>query len=863
MKEINYKNIKNKLFEYKWNLLTLFLAFIVISFIYTLQKIAPYGNNSMLDVDFYHQYGPFLNELRDRILQGKSLLYSYNVGGGIPFYRNFLNYLSSPFNIVLLLFKSKDIVMSFSIIIGLKTVFSSFFMSLYLSKTFKKSNVFVTAFSILYAFSGYFCAYYWNIMWLDGMVFLPLIMLGINRLVIDGKPIFYAVILAIMLFANYFIGYMICIYCVLYFIVLLFIKVKFNLKIYIKKTLYFILFSLLAAGLVSFALIPLFYSLSSISATKDSFPYLAFSFNPLDYLFNHLPGVSRTVFASDKLPLPNVYCGYITIIFIFSIFFNKEISYKVKMLTLSCVLFFFICFNLNICDFVWHAFHVPNDLPWRYSFLYVFSLVTLAYYASTKIDKLNIFKVSTCFAITLIVILLASKLDFENIDYNKCIVGVVLLICYYIIYVFYYKMHNKNKLLYKLLLLLFICIESIYCINCNWAINHDIKTFMKSKGPYKELINYAKKDENGLYRMEKTDYLTLNDGSWFFYEGMSTFTSMAYEDVSKFQRMFGLAGNNINSYYYKDYQTPVYNTMFNIKYLMGDYIVNDYYDKIYSKEGYNLIKYKYPSSIGYGVNNKINKWNLVSYDPFSNQRNFVYLATGIDNIYNPVNVSLVEGGKILEDYFYSNSNGNFNYELSDSSDTLTLYLDNKKYDNIYLYIGGSNIDSYNINGQYYSITSDEYYISDIGKKYEGLVKIDISIKDGAKNGSIYFYAYTLDDNKFKKYYNTLYNNKINVTKHTDTYINGNINLDDDKTIFTTLAYDKGFKVYIDDKKISTKKIANAYLGFNAPKGRHKVRIVYEPVYQKLGLIISLLSLLILIGFYKFNIKSIKKDKFIV
>ena len=214
--------MKDKIMKYikdnKWILFTFLISSVVISIIYILQKIAPYGNNSMLDVDFYHQYGPLLNELYDRIKSGETLLYSFNTGGGIPFYRNFLNYLSSPFNIVLFFFRKENIVMAFSIVIALKTIFSATFMSYYLKKTFKKAGILTSIFGILYAFSGYFCAYYWNIMWLDGMVFLPIIMLGINKKIDEENPFTYVISLAIMLFANYFIGYMICIFSVFYFL---------------------------------------------------------------------------------------------------------------------------------------------------------------------------------------------------------------------------------------------------------------------------------------------------------------------------------------------------------------------------------------------------------------------------------------------------------------------------------------------------------------------------------------------------------------------------------------------------------------------------------------------------------------------
>ena len=73
-------------------IITFIIAIFTIGFIYNLNNVTPFGKNSLLCVDFYHQYGPLLNELNDRIRNGKTLLYSFNTGGGIPFYRNFYNY---------------------------------------------------------------------------------------------------------------------------------------------------------------------------------------------------------------------------------------------------------------------------------------------------------------------------------------------------------------------------------------------------------------------------------------------------------------------------------------------------------------------------------------------------------------------------------------------------------------------------------------------------------------------------------------------------------------------------------------------------------------------------------------------------
>ncbi len=848
--------LKNKLTKFykenKWLVFTFFISLIVVSVIYTLKRIAPFGNNSMLDVDFYHQYGPLLNELYDRIKQGENLLYSFNTGGGIPFYRNFLNYLSSPFNLIMFFFKKENIVMSFSIIIGLKAVFASYTMAYYLKKTFKKDGFMLCVFGLLYAFSGYFCAYYWNIMWLDGMVFLPLIAHGINKIIDEKKPLFYTIFLAIMLFANYFIGYMICIFSVFYFLGYFIYRADFKLKNIISKFFMFFLFSLLAAGLVAFALLPLFYSLKSISATKDSFPNVQTSFSLLNYLFNHITATNRTVFASDALPLPNVYAGLITICLILLLFVNKKVNIRFKVLSIIAILLFYFSFNVNVIDFIWHAFHVPNDLPWRYSFLYVFVLIVIAYYSFINIKKTNRLNVSVCFMVIFVFVMLASKLSFKNLNDNKIIMCLILLTCYYVIYLLTF-VKKMPKWLLKTLMICTVSFECVYGIDSNWNIDHDIKVFMSDKSSYQDLIRFANEVDNDLYRIEKTDYLTLNDGAWYDYRGISTFSSMAYENVSKFQRMFGIAGNNINSYYYKYCSSPVYNTMFNVRYVMGDYIDDDYYDLIYSNEGYNLNEYKYPTSIMYMVKEDAKNLNFTQYDPFLNQKNFVLLSTGYDNLFIPLKVKKVSGGTITNNYFYNNSNGEFNYVL-ENKNNLILSVENPTEENLYLYVGGSKVNSFEIDGAYYGITSDEYYVVNVGKKAAKTVDVKINFSDN-DGGDLIFYAYVINDEIFKKFYNYLKAGSFITEKYNDSLIIGTITARKNQTALTTVAYDEGWNVYVDGKKVHTYMIANAYLGFDVPPGTHRLKLLFYPKKLKEGLIVSLVSLIILFIYVIFKNKN--------
>ena len=293
--------------------------------------------------------------------------------------------------------------------------------------------------------------------------------------------------------------------------------------------------------------------------------------------------------------------------------------------------------------------------------------------------------------------------------------------------------------------------------------------------------------------------------------------------------------------------------MYNVKYIMGDYVENDMHELISSEDGYNLTRYKYDTSIAYAVNDEIENWNLVSYKPFLNQQNFVTLTTGINDVFEEVKVSEKTSVKSITNTS-DNLIGELNYKLEGITNEITLTLDNESKENIYLYFGGSGVSSIEVDGVYYSLTSDEYYVFDIGKKYAEEVEVKINLDD-QKEGLLYFYAYRLNEERFKEFYDAIKSNALNVSKYNDTYIEGEITADDNKTLFTTISYDEGWSIYVDGEKVETKLIANAYLGCDIEKGTHEVKLIYYPKGMKEGLIVSGISFGIIILYNIFNEKK--------
>ena len=164
------------------------LAFIcsvvLMLLVYYCYEIIPFGGRTVLRMDLFHQYGPLFAEFFDRITEGKSLIYSWTTGGGGSFIGNYFNYLSSPIGaLVALIAGHENIPEAVGAMVLIKNALSSSCFAYYLKKSTKKNDFSISAFGLLYAFCGFFIAYYWNIMWIDAMYLLPLVVLGIENII--------------------------------------------------------------------------------------------------------------------------------------------------------------------------------------------------------------------------------------------------------------------------------------------------------------------------------------------------------------------------------------------------------------------------------------------------------------------------------------------------------------------------------------------------------------------------------------------------------------------------------------------------------------------------------------------------------
>lgn len=880
--KIFYKN--------RYVFLTTVLATACIAVIYVIFSVFPFGSITVMRMDLYHQYGPLFAELYDRIVEHKSLLYSWITGGGSSFLGNYLNYLSSPLSFLIFLFDKEDISYAITFIVALKCILSATSFSYYLKKSFNKDNYFLSAFGILYAFSAYFLAYYWNVMWLDAMIMLPLIALGIEKIFKTGDIKLYTVSLVILFFANYYMGYMCCIFAVLYFFVC-FINTysndgklnenavyekKYSTKalmnnVFINRGVKFAFASIIAALICAITLVPVFMILKNSSATSGTFPQTFKSyFDLLDLITSHFALLETTIRSSGDNVLPNIYTGILTFILLPLFLVNNKIKLKEKATYVVLIIFFVFCFNNNCAEYIWHAFHFPNDLPYRYSYMYSFIIAVMGYKTILNFKGIKVKDIAyTGLAIISFVIICQKFLT--NKMTNSTIYATIIFVALWCGFLFLLKNKNAQKKTVSFVLVTFILCETIISSIVGLPLNQDNKNYKENYKTYTDAINYIDNKDSGFYRTELCYLNTRMDPAYYGYNGISVFSSMAYESYSQLQSSLGMQGNKVNSYTYNT-QTPVYNMMFNIKYLIQTDVSlapsSNLYKKIYttSDKKSNVYESKYNLPIAYCVNSKIDDWVTDEGNPFEIQSDFVKLATGYSNLFKPVEYNSTDFDAVSGDDV--TENGTYWLEKSDSSSnygTETVSLSPTIDGNLYLYVKSSDLKTITVNSEKVSdITQsmEDAYILDLGYHNKGdevLVSLDAS-KMESESTSFDFYCYTADDTVVKNMYNSLAGNSLNVESYSDTTIKGTVKAKENCYLYSSIPYDDGWSVYVDGKKAETFEIVGTLLAIELTPGQHKIEYKYFPVGFLYGIIISAVTVFGLCVFYIYNKSSLKLNK---
>ena len=795
------------------------------------------GNKNILTVDLANQYVEFFGALKSILSGITSPFYTFSKTLGGNFFGIITYYLLSPLNLLIILFNRIDIPKFILIINILKIGLTGLTSYIYFNKKFKETKLSLI-FSITYSLMSYNIAYSQNIMWLDGVIMLPIILLGIDKL-LEQKPLLFYISLTLSIIFNYYIGYMSCIASLIYYIYELYLKEN---KIEIKKILYcikYILISVLTSGII---LIPSIFSLMQGKANGllgDFVPNQRFAI--LDLLTRFYIGTFKN---SDILgTLPNIYISQIMIVLVIYYFFNKNINKKEKQASLILIGVFTLGLVFSPINTIWHTLKNPVGFPFRYSFMFDMILLIIAYKSILNIKEIDKNFIKKFILYSLLISLIIDKMLYTKTMYYK-IIGTSLLQIIYLIYLSRNTKQIKNYIIILITLEMFLNgFTTVY--NIKYQNKEKYKNFINETG---NIIDNLNKKENTLYRLEKDYSYSSNDELLLNYNGISHFSSV-YE--GKTNELLGKYLGIFNRFYVTNYygSTLVTNSLFNIKYLLSKEELT-YYQKIDKKYNINIYENNYNLPIGFIVDENINNIKLQKYEPFINQNNILKtMNKNIEDVFYKNNYEIELNNLKLDETKEKLTYKKINEDLPASikiklttnhEGILYGYMSCEKFKKVDVLLNGKSIiDITDENG--YQCNTLELGKHNINEQIELeflLLEKEIQPKE------IMFY--TLDLEKFENAINLLNKEKLKIVEYNKDYIKTSINVEKDNILYTSIPYDKGFKILVDGKKQEPVKIFDTLIGLELEKGNHIIEFKYQPRGLKEGSIISLIGLLLFI-----------------
>ena len=868
------------------------IPFSLMLVMYAILRVFPFGDNSVLVLDLNGQYVGFYEALRAFVYGDGSMLYSFARSLGGEMMGIYAYYIASPLSYIVALFPREAMTEALLFIFLLKTGLCGLTFGYYLDTKKYARPIETVIFSSLYALCSFSIVMQNNSMWMDCLFLLPLLTLGIERVIKYRRFVLYVFSLALALLSNFYIGYMLCIYTVIYFFYYSFAytRNRENNPLrekgqYLRSLLRMGVYSAIAVGMAAVIVLSVVYSLSfgKNAFTDPNFtPYL--QFNPISFFSKLLPGVYDTV---DPDGLPFIYCGILTLLLVPLYFLNRRFA-KAERISSGVLLgVFYFSMAINSIDMLWHGGQAPNWLNYRYSFILCFLLLVLASRAFARLQDATAKHILSVSVVILTLIALAYSMGYDFFPWWAALLAVVFLGASTLLLILILRHAKEMRPVFTALLCLLVTGELLY------SGGYQLKTFYKSCGEvtrdeYRDYIDrmqvladFLDDYDKGFYRAETTRHRTTNDAMALSIRGVTNSTSTLNAKTIRFLHLLGLLSQD----HWSEYKgsTITLDSLLGIKYIIttATSAPNKGFEFLPSAPSF-VYENPYALPIAYAVSDRLAALDLEAIpEPLERQNALVGAMLGGDSvpIYLPIkpdtetfekvtaneiedadgtlytellsdfyvkNEAAIEAGSIPDDECVAEKDTGITWELTVARDgALYFYIPTDYPAPLHVYVNGLYDGTIFGDGENHE-SSD--YLKTLGSFKAG-EKVTVSIR---MEESLYFYYkadtsffYQEDTEAAFSYLKQLQENGIILSDFTEDSFEGKITASEQNpTVFTTIPYDTGWIVTVDGEEVETYETLNALLAFDLAPGTHSVRMVYRPTSFVLGSSISIASTLI-------------------
>ena len=543
---------------------------------------------------------------------------------------------------------------------------------------------------------------------------------------------------------------------------------------------------------------------------------------------------------------------------------TKKVRLRDKLCSVFLLLFFVVSFIIRQLDYIWHGFHFTNMIPYRFSFLFSFVLLVMAYQAFLMRKKCKLWQVVLSGAAALAVFACSnSRTDWVYLAYNLAFLLLYLTVMLYPVTMTapaqdaeetekqkFYLQRKKRRKTATSMMAGVMALELVLNL-VNFGINFPgtgVSNYPKGTEHTASMIRYMQEREEGtlFYRAETTHSQTLNDGALNGYNGISTFTSSANVKVTEFMKALGYGAKNTYNRYCFEESSPVANLFLNLKYMLerdGNVEENNYFDEVHHYGEVYLLENNAYLPLGFLTELQLAGLHFEdSDDGFEFQNDLLKAASGITgDVWHQLtghslsitgnNVTITKQTKSGYCTYETESGGSIVYAYTADRDGLVC---------IDLTLASKNGYTVSKNGtELYSETYSLPQMISVCQVVPGdVIEIKLTCKSSEESNMTVAVA-ILDEALFREAYNTLSASTLELTTFENTLVEGTITCDRDGLLYTSIPQDGNWCVTVDGEEAEVVLIGDAMVGVTLTKGTHQVTFTYRNAAFSLGWKISL------------------------
>ncbi len=878
--------------NWSW-LLAAWIVLVFMLIVMAIMTVAPFGRNSFSRIDSMHQYVPFFSDLKRKVWDGEGLFYTWNIGMGSNFLSLLLYYMASPLNLIMLFVPRTGIFAAFSLLVTLKISISAATFGYWLSRRrgAPSNNFLITVFSIAFALNNYNIGYYWNVMWLDCIMFLPLAVLGLERIFRGESPKLYIISLFYILYVNYYIAFIICIFLVLWFLTHnmghvdaphtghrfknVMILIGRHLKNFVMKGVAFAGSSVLAAAMAAFALLPAFLGIMTTSSAGKGFPEFGFYGSIFEMLKQHFALLTPIDVQSFDGGV-NVYCGVFAVILFFLYLFSDRIPLKDRIMKLLLIAFFFLSFNTTTLNFIWHGFHDQYGIPNRFSFVYIFTLLTIGYEALMRLRQTGAFRLAMAGSCSIIFYFVCFyKTEMDSVLPFWAVFAITLALV--LVYMIFFFVRRQGGLKVRTTSIILACIMFVELIgNASVGFMANDVSNGEYYGEYTEAMQTAKENVdryaglNGatFYREDQARPRMIDEATFNGMRSVGTFCSTVGGELVETMGRIGCY-TGVNEFLFLG-GNPVLNTLIGVRFIYARDVefagIASRTTPVYDNDRVQVYENEYVLPIGYGVPSSVQDWVPAAGDRIAAVNRMAKVMSGVGPVYITYAPPLTASGENCSTWVTDNRPHIVNFDKNgEGSMKITVSCEIGSDGNYVMdtRCNGVNRVKFSLNGLKKENDRLETQILDLGNLHAGdQLEFEFEFEDKASDsGTLGIYLSRLDEAAYKEMYEKLSEQPLEVTYVKDGKLDGEITMKENGLLFTSIPYEKGWSVEVDGQKVEPATVGKAFLAVPLTAGHHTVKLRYVSPGFLPGLLVALAAWLVFIFFFVLNIwKKIRKKK---